>query len=281
MQSPDTVSSGPELMSSEPEADRLRQAVTRLGPWFHNLHLPHGVRTAPEHDLGDFPRWKWKEVAPHLPDDLRGKRALDIGCNAGFYSFALADRGADVVGIDHDPRYLSQAEMARPHLDPADRVRFVQADAYDLVRHRGRFDVVWFMGVFYHLRYPLLVLDAIARLLSPRGILVFQTLTMPGTTDRRPPADMPLNQRRVMERAWFPKLAFIEDRWASDPSNWFAANPAACEAMLRSAGLCDLDRIADETWLAHAPAEGVAKHPEPDRDPLRRLVDGEDVIGND
>ena len=255
--------------------------IDRLGPWFHSLHLPGGVRTAPGHDLGDFPRWKWQEIAEHLPGDLSGKTALDVGCNAGFYSFALADRGASVVGIDHDPHYLRQAEWARQHLDPANRVRFVRADAYDVVHHRGRYDVIWFMGVMYHLRYPLLAIDALRRRLRGGGTLVFQTLTMPGTTDRQPPDDMPLNDRRVMERPWFPKLAFIEHRWAADPSNWFAANPAAVEAMLRSGGLVNLRRVADETWLADSPPGGVPPHPEPDRDPIARLTAGRDVIAGE
>ena len=43
-----------------------------LGPWFHNLHLPDGVQTAPDHPLGDFPRWKWEEIAPHLPVSPKG-----------------------------------------------------------------------------------------------------------------------------------------------------------------------------------------------------------------
>ena len=34
---------------------------------------------------------------------------LDIGCNAGFYTFELAKRGAQVLGVDLDPHYLRQA----------------------------------------------------------------------------------------------------------------------------------------------------------------------------
>ena len=45
--------------------------------------------------------------------DLSGKTALDIGCNAGFYSIEMARRGADrVVGVDFDERYLRQAKLA-------------------------------------------------------------------------------------------------------------------------------------------------------------------------
>lgn len=58
-------------------------AISELGPWFHNLHLPDGTQTAQDHCLGDFPRYKWEMLAPHIPEDLRGWRALDLQCHAG------------------------------------------------------------------------------------------------------------------------------------------------------------------------------------------------------
>src|SRR3546814_4790194 len=86
--------------------------VAALGPWFHNLHLPDGTETAPDHPLGDFPAFKWRQVADRLPADLSGWTVLDIGCNAGFYSFELAKRCAAVTGIDIYPGYLRQARLA-------------------------------------------------------------------------------------------------------------------------------------------------------------------------
>src|SRR5690606_30585773 len=99
---------------------------------------------------------KWDQLAPALPDDLRGKTVLDVGCNAGFYSFELAARGASVVGIDSEERYLAQARWAASHFDYGGRVSFARQDVYDLARRRERFDIVLFMGLFYHLRYPVL-----------------------------------------------------------------------------------------------------------------------------
>ena len=83
--------------------------IAELAPWFHNLHLPGGVETAPDHPLGDFPAYKWAEVASAVPEDLSRWQALDIGCNAGFYTFELARRGADVLAVDVDEHYLRQA----------------------------------------------------------------------------------------------------------------------------------------------------------------------------
>ena len=70
----------------------LRRRIQALGPWFHNLQLD-GEMTAPDHFLGDFPGKLWGHVSRLIPEDLRGKTVLDIGCNAGFYSLAAAQRG--------------------------------------------------------------------------------------------------------------------------------------------------------------------------------------------
>jgi tRNA (mo5U34)-methyltransferase len=40
-------------------AAEIQQQVHALGPWFHNIDLG-GIRTAPEHFLGDYPNMKWK-----------------------------------------------------------------------------------------------------------------------------------------------------------------------------------------------------------------------------
>src|SRR3954469_14286946 len=100
--------------------------IQQLGPWFHNLHLPDGTQTCPDHWLGDFPSFKWRELAAHLPEDLSGGTALDIGCTAGVYTFGLVKRGATVLGIDLDERYLRQARWAAEQFGVADRVRFEQ-----------------------------------------------------------------------------------------------------------------------------------------------------------
>lgn len=236
----------------------LQRSIEELGPWFHNLHLPDGTETAPGHFLGDFPRFKWEQIAPGLPADLTGWTALDIGCNAGYYTFELARRGAAVTGIDHDPHYLRQARWAAGQYGLADRVSFRRMQVYDLARSPERWDLVLFMGVFYHLRYPLLALDIVARRLA--RLLVFQTLTMPGEAVVEPEPDSPIHERDAMLKPGWPKMAFIEHRLAGDPTNWWAPNHAGVEAMLRSAGLDVVGRPGHEIYLCRPAAE-----PSPDR----------------
>jgi tRNA (mo5U34)-methyltransferase len=234
-------------MRSADEAD-LRRQIDALGPWFHNLHLPGGVQTLPDHFLGgDFPRFKWLQLADLVPSDLSGWRVLDVGCNAGFYSFELARRGASVLAIDSDERYLAQARWAATHLDGKRRVEFRRLGVYEIARSDEQFDLVWFMGVFYHLRYPLLALDLLAR--RTRQLMVFQTLTMPGDSVYGDTADHAIDDREPLQDPGWPKMAFIEHRFSGDPTNWWVANHAGVEAMLRSSGLRVIDRPADEIYV--------------------------------
>ena len=232
-------------MSGATEA--LKDEVRRRGPWFHNLHLPGGVRTAPEHFLGDFPAFKWRELAPHLPEELEGWTVLDVGCNAGFYSFEMARRGARVTGLDHDEHYLSQARWAAGVLELEDRTEFERGTVYDLARDDRTWDLVVFMGVLYHLRYPLLGLDAVCRAVD--RLLVFQTLSMPGDEVREDTDGLGLDRRDALLEPGWPKMAFLEHRFQDDPTNWWAPNHACIEAMLRSAGMRVVERPGHEIYL--------------------------------
>ena len=139
------------------EKTNLERQIEALGPWFHNLRI-HGVQTAPDHFLGDYPSFKWAKFQNALPDDLKGCSVLDIGCNAGFYSLEMKRRNAGrVVAIDSDPHYLRQAEFAAQQAGVDIELR--QMSVYDVAALGEKFDLVIFMGVLYHLRHPLLALD--------------------------------------------------------------------------------------------------------------------------
>lgn len=223
------------------------QEIARLGPWFHNLHLPGGIQTAPDHPLGDFPAFKWARIAPGLPSDLRGWKVLDIGCNAGFYCFELAKMGAEVTGVDLDPHYLNQATWAAKRMNAGDRIHFRQQSVYGLAAEKEVYDLVVFMGLFYHLRYPLLALDLVAN--KTGNLLLFQTLTAPGEAVAEPFDDVGLDEREILNQPGWPKMAFIENSLAGDKTNWWAPNHSGVEAMLRSTGFCSVRRIEHEVYL--------------------------------
>jgi tRNA (mo5U34)-methyltransferase len=239
-------------------AKERRRQIDALGPWFHNLHLPDGTQTAPDHFLGgDFPAFKWKDIAPLIPEKLKGWRVLDVGCNAGFYSFELAKRGASVVAIDVNPLYLAQAKWAAQEFGLADKVEFRRMEVYEIARSREQFDLVWFMGVFYHLRYPLLALDILAP--RTRRLLMFQTLTMPGESVYPVKTDYPISERAPFLESGWPKMAFVEHKFSGDPTNWWVPNHAAVQAMLRSAGLRVKARPGHEMYLCEPDPRAVAR----------------------
>jgi tRNA (mo5U34)-methyltransferase len=226
--------------------------IAALAPWFHNLHLPSGHQTAPDHPLGDFPAFKWAQIEPHVPVDLSGARVLDIGCNAGFYSFQLAARGAEVLALDMDEHYLEQARWAAQQLDPQRRIDFRQGTVYDLARVDEQFDLILFLGVLYHLRHPLLAIDAVAERL--RGTMIFQTLTMPGGDPLATPEDISIEDREKLTQPGWPRAAFIEHQLAGDPTNWWAPDDACVQAMLRSAGLKIIGTPGHEIYLCEPDA---------------------------
>ena len=238
-------------------ASGLAADAVHFEPWFHNIHLPDGSQTAPHHPLGDFPSFKWQQIATSLPDDLSGWTALDIGCNAGFYSIELARRGAHVTAIDKDPHFLRQAQWVIEQFHLKDRIDLHQGQVYDLAHWRRDFDLILFMGVFYHLRYPLLALDIVAA--KTRQLLVFQTLTTPGEAIAPTPEDLGLDERdRLSEPAW-PKMAFIEKSLAGDPTNWWAPNHACIEAMLRTSGLRVMQRPGHEINVCQPSAPALTE----------------------
>lgn len=242
-------------MQSVLKASEIEAKIRALGEWFHNMNLA-GVETAPSHPLGDYPRLKWERFSHAIPWDLRGKTVLDIGCNAGFYSLEMKRRGADrVVGIDHDPRYLAQAELAAK-INGVD-IEWRQMSVYEISELGEKFDIVLFMGVLYHLRHPLLALDLLYEHVV-KDTLVFQSMLRGSDETMAIDEDYPFAEREVFDDPRYPKMHFVERRYAGDETNWWVPNRACAEAMLRSAGfrvlnhpeaevfICGRDRIEDE-----------------------------------
>jgi tRNA (mo5U34)-methyltransferase len=264
----------------------LRERVRALGPWFQNIDLGRGLTTAPEHFLGDYPRFKFATFADALPADLSGKSVLDIGCNAGFYSIEMKRRGAArVVGIDSDERYLAQARLAADTLGFAD-IEYRMLSVYDVAALGEKFDLVIFMGVLYHLRHPLLALDLIREHVAG-DLLLFQTMQQGSNEIAEVPADHPFHvpgtcrPPAYFDEPGYPKLHFIERAYAHDWTNWWAPNAACSQAMLRAAGFAIESQPEDEVYLCRVkPVPYGERGPTavyPARGPARGLAGGTDA----
>lgn len=231
------------------EKSRLERRISELGPWFHNLRL-RGVETAPQHFLGDYPRVKYERFRDAIPADLTGWTVLDVGCNAGFYSLEMKRRGAArVVAIDSDEHYLRQARFAAEVLSA--QIEFRQMSVWDIGLLDERFDLVIFMGVLYHLRHPLLALDLIHEHVA-QNLLLFQSLQR-GSDEVAPVAeDYDFYEPAPFDEPGYPKLHFVEHRYAHDETNWWAPNRACVEAMLRSAGFSVVSHPEQEVYLCRS-----------------------------
>jgi tRNA (mo5U34)-methyltransferase len=226
--------------------DAIRKEIDQLAPWFHNINL-HGIETAPDHFLGDYPRVKWERLSPVVPESLAGLSVLDIGCNGGFYSIEMKRRGAKrVLGIDSDQRYLAQAQLAA-RICEVD-IEFIEMSIYDIESLQERFDLVLFMGVLYHLRHPLLGLDLITKHVM-KDKLVLQTLQRGHNSVADVKSDYPFDEESVFNEEGYPVLHFVEKSYSHDPTNWWIPNRACTEAMIRSAGLEVLARPANDTYF--------------------------------
>jgi len=226
--------------------EEIRQRVQELGQWFHNLDL-RGVQTAPDHFLGDYPQAKWQRFSAAIPEDLTGKSVLDVGCNAGFYSLQMKRRGAArVVAIDTDEQYLAQARFAAKVSNA--EIEFRNLSVYRVADLREQFDLVLFMGVLYHLRHPLLALELLHEH-AVGDLLVTQSLLRGSKEVANLPGDFPFSETDTFADEAFPRMYFVEKRFANDPTNWWIPNRACFEAMLRSTGFEILDHPEDEVFI--------------------------------
>ena len=220
------------------QTPHLHQNNPALPPWFHNYEIAKGVWTnaGGASPGADYPARRWVHVAPWFTD-LAGKTLLDVGCSSGFFSLKAAELGASVLGVDSGEQLgaTKQARLAQGALNL--QADFQNVSVYDLPQLNRVFDVVLFMGVFYHLRHPLLALEALRKVC--RGTMIFQTITTPSRKSvRELPGvshDVQLNSSAMLDDR-FPSMKFVEGKLAGDVTCWFVPNVEGVAAALRSCG---------------------------------------------
>ncbi len=117
----------------------------------------------------------------------------------------------------------------------------------------SKFDIVLFLGVFYHLRYPLLALDIISE--KVKKYLVFQTLSLDIKEEHEIIDDFDFMNREIMHRKEWPAMAFIENKFMGDPTNWWVPNPAAIKAIFRTAGFKLIKEPGHEMYIFQSDPE--------------------------
>ena len=153
------------------DPDEIRRRIAEQGRWWHEIELAPGIVT-PGDDSNREKLPVLEEIG--LPSRLDGVRALDIGCSDGYFSFELENRGAEVVAMDFvdasSTGFSTAGEILGSH------VEYRIENVYNLnPRDHGTFDLVFFLGVLYHLRQPLAALDSIRSIMREGGELYVAT----------------------------------------------------------------------------------------------------------
>jgi tRNA (mo5U34)-methyltransferase len=165
--------------------------------WFHTMDLNGTIvkgRVSMEAE-----RW----VSQVIPNNLEGKKVLDIGAFDGYYSFLCEKRGATVTAIDVDPTHQANFELARKCLDC--KTPFHVLSVYDLQQLPDDFDYILFFGVLYHLTHPILALEKIKQKLRGKMFLESSYIITP-----RSSADFVWNREKFPLTYWRPSASCIK-----------------------------------------------------------------------
>ncbi|MDE3196222.1 MAG: DUF1698 domain-containing protein [Acidobacteriota bacterium] len=184
---------------------------------YHSIELPGGGILP---GLQSIEHLRWRLGLFGLPEDLSGKRVLDIGAWDGWFSFECERRGASVVAVDcvELDTFLEARELI------GSKVEYRTLDMNELSSARlGRFDIVLFLGVLYHLRHPLMGLEKVVELTT----------------------DLALVESFVIERearAVPTVMEFYErGELGGQIDNWCGPSPECLMAMCRSAGFAQAE----------------------------------------
>ncbi len=184
--------------------------------WYHSFELPDRTRIDGHISLEAL-RERYSRFP--IPEDLRGKRVLDIGAWDGWFSFEAERRGAAVTAIDC-VELPSFQRLRRELLSKAD---YRILDVYDLPgAGLGKFDFVFFLGVLYHLKHPLLGLEIVCSLTSE--VALVDSYVTDGDTWQD-------------HRDALPSMEFFEtDELAGRLDNWHGPSVSCLLALCRAAG---------------------------------------------
>jgi SAM-dependent methyltransferase len=149
-------------------SDQLRERVADFPHWLYEFDLG-GIRTpiaepwlANRHQ--ERKRYFFDPLVDLCGGSLAGKRVLDLGCNAGFWSLAALDAGADfVLGVEGRQMYADQAQLVfeTRGVDQG-RFRFLVGDVFELdLDDWGPFDIVFCLGLLYHVSKPMSLFERI------------------------------------------------------------------------------------------------------------------------
>jgi tRNA (mo5U34)-methyltransferase len=155
-------------------ANEIKEMIDSVPIWHHRIELAPGIFTPAIQQTQDL------LTAINLPNDLSGCRVLDLGARDGFFSFECEKRGAtEVIAVDYAPVELTGFAVASKILNS--KVKWLTANVYRINElNLGKFDLILFLGVIYHLRNPYLAIDRIYDALKIDGKVIVESHVIDG-----------------------------------------------------------------------------------------------------
>lgn len=200
------VSDG-KKMDQETISRRVKELDDNLG-WYQNIDLKCGIQTKTRTVWGeeiDHPRQRWESIAPGFPSDFSGKTVLDVGCNAGYFSFVAADRGASrIVALDYKQGYIDQAQFCNEVR--GDKIDFRVGNVLDIEKLNQDFDITICIGLLYHVQDIVGAIRAIAKV--TRELAIVESAVHPGNNDR-PLVYVPSGKGRE-PGTWHPNMTALK-----------------------------------------------------------------------
>jgi tRNA (mo5U34)-methyltransferase len=205
----------------------IKERIASVPCWWHQIEVAPGICT-PGKDITQA-----RVEGMHLPKNMEGKRVLDIGAYEGFFTFECERRGGDITAMDVIGP--SQSGFSVAHELIRSTARHVQQSVYNLHPEKiGQFDIVLFLGVFYHLRHPLLALDRIYSVCKDLLILESQICDhcfIDQNGHPRSLSSLSPDLEKLPIAQFYPY-----DELNGDPSNWWSPNLIALEKIIETSG---------------------------------------------
>lgn len=153
----------------------LDQAIFTLHPWRKGPFRLFGH----EIDAEWRSNLKWNRVLPAV-GQLGGRKILDVGCGNGYYMFRAAAQHPDVViGLDPSIPFWLQFELMQRFLTN-ETLQYELLGVENLDLFDQAFDIGLCMGIVYHHRNPLQILNRLLKTLKVGGMAIIESQTIPG-----------------------------------------------------------------------------------------------------
>lgn len=192
--------------------------------WIRSEDPEAAVRACMEQQSKAYSRVKKRHVL-ELLGDLRGKRCMDYGCGAGFFTVLCAKAGAAlVVGVDAEPAVLAAARHFAAGEGVSDRCRFLCCGRFPQLPPRERFDAILLKDVIEHVEDDQSLLQSASDALVPGGAAVVATQNM-------------LSLNYLVEGTYHRIFLSEKDWYGWDPTHLRFYTPRMLEGRLKKAGL--------------------------------------------